>query len=97
MDKHTFGDTPAAVRLKEILEEKYDSSLRRYVSKRMVKFREILSEVEKIKSRSHQKYLVDLLMKDFRKKTQENNWPEEVGTFFLNVINSDYKEFVNED
>lgn len=98
MDKYTFGDSQAATDLVEILETEYpNQNLQRYVSKRLNKFREILSQLSKIKRRSYQKYLADLLLKDFRKKTKQNDWPEKVKTFFLNVINTDYKKFIKEN
>ena len=93
MDKHTFGESEAAEVLSDIM-EKYEGGWKSSVKRRLDKFREILSNLELIENGDYQKYLAQLLLKDYQLKTEENNWPEEVKTFFLNIIQKNYREFI---
>ncbi len=94
MDKHTFGESEAAEILAEIMGS-YEGGWKSSVKRRLDKFREILSNLELLENEDYKKYLAQLLLKDYQSKTEENDWPEEVETFFLNVIQKEYREFIS--
>lgn len=95
MDKNTFGDSSASIILADIIEHhENDGNWKSSVKRRMDKFRGILKGLYSLEKEDYQKFLAQVLYKEFERKTNSNDWPEKVQTYFLNVINADYKEFL---
>lgn len=95
MDDYTFGDSEAAKTLSKLV-DKGEGNWTSSVKRRLDKFREILSELDKLENSDYKIYLADLLFKDFKEKTHQNEWPEDVKTYTINVATADYRDFLDE-
>ena len=94
LDPHTFGDSPAAVTLAEILSQDGYEKIRTKAAAKYNFFCETMWKIFEIKDMPIRAHLFSLVMKDSREKVNAMNVPDEVKSFLLNVMHKTYRNNV---
>lgn len=89
---NTFSNSLASKVLANILNEIDNPNLTRNVSNLIHTFQKRLKYIDKISDKRDKIYFLNILYFDKLNKVKQTNWPENVKSFTLNVLNTEFKK-----